>query len=69
MKFVNIALLVFCLICLFYPADAYAYLNPGSGSDFFQLIMGFFAGIFAGIKAFFEKIKSIFVKKKEKDYE
>lgn len=69
MKIVNIFLLLLGLMYLFYPTDAYAYLNPGSGSDFFQLIMSFFAGIFTGIKVFFGKIKSIFVKNKEKDYE
>lgn len=69
MKNFSILILVCCCIFLLYPSDAYAYLNPGSGSDFFQMIMSFFVGILAGIKLFCKKIKSLFIKSKEKDYE
>lgn len=64
--------LILCLAALVYlgsPDEAYAYINPGSGSDFFQMVMGFFAGILAGIKALGKKIKGIFIKSKERDYE
>lgn len=69
MKQYFVLLSLVCFIFLFYPSDAHAYLNPGSGSDFFQMIMSFFAGIFAAIKVFWNKITGLFGKKKEKDYE
>lgn len=69
MKMINALFFVVCLICLFCPAEAYAYLNPGSGSDFFQLIMSFFAGILGGIKLCFKKITNIFRKNSDNNYE
>lgn len=68
-KFLLTLIAVFSFIVILYPHDAYAYINPGSGSDFFQMVMSFFAGITAGIKALGNKIKSFFTKNKKNDYE
>lgn len=38
--------------------NSYAYLDPGTGSILLQIL----AGLFAGILAFFKKIKSFFKK-------
>lgn len=47
----------------------YAYLDPGSGSLLFQLIVGgILSGLFA-IKLYFKKIKAFFSKKSKQENE
>lgn len=53
-------MVVLTTYALLLPAPVYAYLDPGTGSYIFQLIIGFvLAGLFA-IKAFWKNIKSVF---------
>ena len=42
------------------PATVYAYVDPGTGSYVFQLILAFFLGGFLGAKVFWRKIKAFF---------
>ena len=53
------------LVLIFYFAsvvNAYAYLDPGTGSMILQLILGGIAAFFAIISGFFTKIKNFFKK-------
>jgi len=55
---------------LVFPREAYAYLDLGSGSFIFQLLMGALLGILFTIKVYWQKIKSFFIKSypKNKDH-
>lgn len=58
--------LVFALFAvLVFPPKAYAYLDPGTGSYFFQMLIGVAIGGLVGIKLFWKKIKDFFNAKKE----
>ena len=52
---------VFVLFYLIFPLEAYAYLDPGTGSYIFQLIIAAFVGGLFAAKLFWNKIK-IFLK-------
>jgi prepilin signal peptidase PulO-like enzyme (type II secretory pathway) len=41
----------------FFVSDAYAYIDPGSGSMFIQVIVGALVGVGVAIKMYWEKIK------------
>lgn len=43
--------------------DAYAYIDPGSGSIFIQAIIGALVGVGITIKIYWEKIKSKLLRK------
>ena len=60
-------LLVFLII--FFPVNAYAYLDPGIANIILQSIIGFIAAISTGIFFFWNKIKTTFFKifKKKSD--
>lgn len=45
------------------PFPVYGYIDPGSGSYFIQLIIGFLLGGLLTIKLFFSRIKDFFQKK------
>jgi hypothetical protein len=51
---------LFSLIFIF--SNAYAYLDPGTGSFILQAIMGFLAAILAGFFYFWTKVKNLFLK-------
>ena len=51
-------LLVLCVLIFTLPV--YAYLDPGSGSMIFQLIVGGIAGLILAIKIFGQRIKAFF---------
>ena len=53
-------LLVFLII--FFPVNAYAYLDPGIANIILQSIIGFIAAISTGIFFFWNKIKTTFFK-------
>ena len=53
-------LLVFLII--FFPVNAYAYLDPGIANIILQSIIGFIAAISTGIFFFCNKIKTTFFK-------
>ncbi len=49
--------------------DAYAYLDPGSGSMILQAILGFIAAALATVSYYWEKVKTLlskFFRKKKK---
>ncbi len=52
---------VFALI-LAYPADAYAYVDPGSGSVIVTTILGLFAAVGYTIRKYYYKIRRFFRK-------
>lgn len=62
-KYLKLSLLVLFVILFFNNQDAYAYINPGSGSYIFQTIIGGILSIFYFIKKIFTSIFN----KKNKD--
>ena len=60
-KSINAAIFLF-FICLIFSEGAYAYLDPGSGSYIFQLIIGSLFGVIFAIKLYWNNIK-MFLKK------
>jgi hypothetical protein len=54
--FVMIAMMI--LILLFFPKTAFAYLDPGSGSFIFQILLAGLLGILFAIKLYWSKIKN-----------
>ena len=62
-------ILILFVVIMCYPSDAFAYINPGSGSDFFQMVMSFFAGVMAFFKGIYNSILKLFGKGNDKDYE
>ena len=67
MKTINQTILILYIILL--PSNAYAYLDPGTGSIILQAILGFIAAAIASISVYWTKFKmlinKIFKKKKE----
>lgn len=58
-------LLVALLVC--HEQAANAYINPGSGSDLFQIIYSGILSVLMFFKTIFLKIKGIFVKSQNED--
>ena len=48
------------LLALLFPADAYAYLDPGSGSLIFQTIVATLAGVAYGVRLYWSRIRGWF---------
>ena len=46
----------------FVNTNAYAYLDPGTGSFILQAIIGFLAAISAGFLYYWNKVKNFFIK-------
>ena len=66
LKFLTFTLLWFAV----FPANAYAYLDPGTGSYVLQVLVGIFLGGIFTIKVFWGNIKKSilnFVSKRKKD--
>ena len=55
----NIFILALCFVFLV-QFDANAYINPGTGSDFFQMLIALILGIIKFFKNIVRRIKSIF---------
>jgi len=49
------------VISLFFSQEAYAYLDPGSGSYILQLIIGIIVGVSFMIKTYWRKIINLFI--------
>ena len=47
----------------FFISDAYAYIDPGSGSAIIPMIISAFVGLGIAIKLYWEKLKYKFIKK------
>lgn len=65
-----LTIVVFAVVSLcFCSENAFAYLDPGSGSYFFQMMLAALFGMLFTIKIYWRKIKSFFInlfQKKEK---
>jgi hypothetical protein len=48
--------------CLLFPRYAYCYIDPGTGSYVFQIIVAAFVAISFAVKVFWHKIKGFFQK-------
>jgi len=63
--------ILFFSVALLFPQNAYAYLDPGTGSFMLQLIIGLLLGVLFSVKLFFNKIKaflkSLFSRRKKYD--
>jgi len=61
--FTNIKVLTFLFFLFYfmYPQEAYAYLDPGTGSYFFQILIGILLGTLFAVRLYWGKIK-IFLK-------
>ena len=55
MKAINQTILILYIILL--PSNAYAYLDPGTGSIILQAILGFIAAAIASISVYWTKFK------------
>ena len=60
MKAINQTILILYIILL--PSNAYAYLDPGSGSFILQAIIGFLAALSASFIYYWTKVKNFFLK-------
>ncbi len=58
----NLSLLFIIIIGGVFARDVYAYVDPGAGSYFIQLIMGLFLGGLLSVKLFWKNIKGFFAK-------
>ncbi len=47
---------------LLFPSDAYAYLDPGTGSYIMQLLIAFVLGGLFAIKLYWKKVKDLILK-------
>lgn len=55
----------FFILLLFIPTFAWAYIDPGTGSVVFQIVLGSIIGGMAFIKLYWNKIISFFSKPKK----
>ena len=73
LRFFSEPVIFYVLFSLIFPPRAYAYLDPGSGSYFLQLIIGGLFGALFSLKIFWKSIKSflsnVFSKKDEEQNE
>ena len=59
---------LFFMLMIFFPANAYAYVDPGSGGVIVTTVLGFIAAISYTFRKYFYKIRrSIFGDKKEEN--
>lgn len=58
----QLTMLIIALTLLAFPCHVYAYLDPGTGSYFFQIIMAVIFSSLLLIKIWFKNIKAFFVK-------
>jgi hypothetical protein len=51
-------------VVLFFPSDAHAYLDPGTGSIIIQAIVASTAAVLYAVNIYWHKIKTFFKKRK-----
>lgn len=66
-SFVEKTLVVLIVAIFFFPLNAFAYLDPGSGSMLLQLILGGVAGLMVVVKLYWQSFLSLFKGKKSTD--
>ena len=64
-----LALLIVLTFWLILPSQAYAYIDPGTGSLIFQLIIAAFVGGLFTLKLFWHRIKKFFRSLKSEKHE
>jgi hypothetical protein len=63
MKIINCVVLVLIFVFLFFPVDALAYIDVGSGSYLFQIFIAFFMAFLFTIKLYWRNILAFFSRK------
>ena len=63
MRFILLTFSCIALLAFVLPTILYAYIDPGTGSFFLQIVIAGFVGILVVIKTYFSKIKGFFMKK------
>lgn len=48
------------LLAVLFPRDAFAYIDPGSGSLIFQTIVATLAGVAYGVRVYWSRIRGLF---------
>jgi len=59
--------MVFGISSGFFMSDAYAYIDPGSGSMIFQMLIGILVGVGITVKIYWYKLKEKFSFKTSKE--
>lgn len=67
MNQIKIIIIVFFAYLLLFSPNAYAYLDPGTGSYLLQILAAVLFGSIFVIKLWWNKIKSFFIKSKKDD--
>jgi hypothetical protein len=61
-------LILAAAVALLFPRDAFAYLDPGTGSMFFQTLVAALAGVAYGVRVYWSRIRRVFSRgSREKD--
>ena len=58
----NILRLLYIFTLIVFPTNAFAYLDPGTGSIILQAILGFIAATIASVSIYWTKFKSLISK-------
>ncbi len=64
MNLIRIFLVVMFISSVLFVSDAYAYIDPGSGSLILQMILGALVGVGIAIKIYWFKLKEKFSRKR-----
>lgn len=70
MKYIRIltsSIILVLLLFSFFTDDSHAYLDPGTGSYIFQLIIAALFGVLLSIRIFWKNIKASFIKLSSKE--
>lgn len=59
--------MLLAVVTLLFPRDAFAYLDPGSGSLIFQTIVAMLAGIAYGVRVYWGRIVGLFSRRTPPD--
>ncbi len=54
---IRVLIVLYSLLYFTYPQAAYAYLDPGTGSYFFQILIGILLGALFALKLYWGKIR------------
>ncbi len=57
-KHVRLSFVIIIFFCLIFSRKVYAYLDPGTGSYIFQMIIAILIGVTFSIKIFWRKVKT-----------
>ena len=60
-------IVLFLFFVIYIPSNAYAYIDPGTGSMLLTALVGALAATGTAISVYWSKVKSFFSKKKKND--